>query len=126
MKEKTEKIDRIIQKHTEEVKNFGSELFYDFFVNPPEISMELMVGPLEVGEGVTHLLAEKIAEKFGVKLTKYDFSGDRWSEPREYKTVFSVTVPDDEGKFENAVERLCVALREFREASNRMIKTLGY
>ena len=125
MKEKAEKMDEIIQKYTEEAKKSGSELFYDFFVNP-DVSMELMIGPLEVSAGLTYHLAEKIAERNGIKLTRYDFARGKWSEPPDHRTVFSVTVPDDETEFENTVEKLCEASKELKEATNRIIENLGY
>jgi len=125
MKEKTEKLDKIIEQYIKEVEASGAELFYDFFVNP-QLSMHLMVGPLEVSEGLTYQLATRIAEKNNAKVVKYDFSRGKWSEPPDHRAVFSVMVPEDESRFEGIVEGLCQTLKEFREASNQIIRTLGY
>lgn len=77
--------------------------------------------------GILGQLAEKIAEKHGVELTIYDFSGGRWDEPRDYRSVFSVILPDDESKFEKMVIKLYEAKKELREATdlllNRILET---
>jgi hypothetical protein len=125
MKEKTDKVDAILREYMIEIKSYGSEIFYDYFADP-ELSMELMIGPLEIDEGLTYDLALKIAEKYGLRLRRYDFSRGKWSEPREYKFVFSVTVPDDEKEIKSVVKKLLDASKELKEAKTHILKILGY
>lgn len=125
IKEKFDKVEQKIRTYTSEIEKYGSELFCDFYADP-ELSMELIIGPLKIDEGITYKLAEKIAEKYGVKLKQYDFSRGRWSEPRKYRYVFSVALPDAESEFDNAFERLLNASKELTEAKIRLLKKLGY
>jgi hypothetical protein len=125
MKEKAAKLREIAQEYNREKGDSEPELFFDFLVNP-EIHARLYIGPIDVADGITRLLAEKIAKKNGVTLTSYDFSRDRWSEPRDYRPVFSLDLPDDERKFESLAKKLCEASRELKGSTKKVVEILGY
>jgi len=123
MKQKVDQLEKIINKYDEEVKKYGCELFYDFFTGST-VSTELMIGPIETS-GIEGLIAEKIAKKYDVKLRRYDFSRGKWSEARDYRTVFSVPVPDNESDFESIVKKLCGARKEFSEALEKLVENVA-
>jgi hypothetical protein len=123
MREIVDKIKGIVQKHNEEVEKHEPKLFYDFFVNP-EFSTELMIGPIGTPGDMMRPIAEKIAEKYekyGIKLKEYDFSRDKWSNPRDYRLVFSATVPYDGSDFERIAKNLCAAQKELQEVLSRVV-----
>jgi hypothetical protein len=125
MKEKAAKLTEIVQEYNRKKDDSEPELFFDFFVNP-KIHARLIIGPIDAADGITRLLAEKIAKKNGVTLTSYDFSRDRWSEPRDYHPVFSLDLPDDERKFESLAKNLCEAARELKSSTKKIVENLGY
>ena len=125
MKEKAARLTEIVQEYNRTKDNSDPELFFDFFVNP-EIHARLIIGPIDAADGITRLLAEKIAQKNGVTLTLYDFSRDRWSEPRDYRPVFSLELPDDERKFESLAKKLCEASKELKSSTKKIVENLGY
>jgi hypothetical protein len=122
LKEKVKKICELIQKYQGE---YGYKLFHSFSTENPDICMELMTGPIE-DSGVEGMVAKKIAEKYGLKLKLYDFSGGKWSEPRDYRYVFSLIVPDDESEYESCVKKLYESRKELDRALNQLVKSLGY
>jgi len=125
MKEIAAKLREIVEEYNRETDDSEPELFFDFFVNP-KIHARLIIGPIYVTDGITHLLAEKIAKKNGVTLTSYDFSRDRWSEPRDCRPVFSLDLPDDEREFESLAKKLCEASRELKDSTEKVVEILGY
>jgi hypothetical protein len=125
MKEKAAKLGEIVQEYNREKDDSDPELFFDFFVNP-EIHMRLIIGPIDAADGITHLLAKKIAKKKGVTLASFDFSKDRWSEPRDYRPVFYLDLPDDERQFKSFAKKLCEASKELENSTKRIVENLGY
>lgn len=118
---KNSEVVEIIAKIREEE---GIKLFYDYLIcessNPgSNISMVLMVGPIKESE-ITIQLAKRIAEIYNVELSKYDFSKGKWSEPRDYGTVFSVIVPDED--CESVVQNLKQAYVNFRDAIRNLVE----
>jgi hypothetical protein len=120
LKEKAAKLAQIVQEYNRDRDISEPELFFDFFVNP-DIHAKLIIGPIDASDAITRLLAEKVARKKGVKLTKYDFSKDRWSEPRDYRPVFSLDLPNDERKFKSVAKKLYEASREFKNSTEKIV-----
>jgi len=125
MKEKAARLREIVAQYDKNRVETEPDLFFDFFVNP-EIHARLIMGPIDVADGISHLLAERIAKKNGVSLTQYDFSKDRWSEPRDYRPVFSLDLPDDEREFESSAQKLRKASKELKDSSERIVEMLGH
>ena len=119
MKEIVAKLREICEEYNQAKDEIEPELFYDFYVNP-EIHARFIVGPVEASDGISLLLAERIAERHGVILGSYDFARGKWSEAADCRPVFYLDLKDV-SSCQNSKEQLLKAAKELQNASNKLV-----
>ena len=82
---------------------------------------EVYTGPLGTAGIIDHLIAEKVAEKYGLKLETKDFN-DREDEPSDYRTVLlaSSKITDIE-QLKEAIKVVVDARNDFKSRMNKLV-----
>jgi len=122
LKEKIEKIDKLIKKYSSGYLDNGSQIFYDFYFQPDyeNFSIKLMIGPINVEGNIGKMASRIIEEKYGVKITSFDSSWGQWYRQTNLQSVFSIIIPEDEYLYDDIFEKLCKAANEYHKEIKRL------
>lgn len=73
------------------------------------------------------MLGQKIAEKYGLRLTKYDYSKRTNKRIPDHRPVFSVIIPNTKVECECRLEHLITARKELRKMfEDAAIRIFGF
>ncbi len=122
MKEKIEKIDKLIKKYSSSLLDNGSQIFYDFYIQPDyeNFLIKLMIGPISIDGNIGKMATKIIEEKYKVKTSRFDSSWGQWYKPTKLQSVFSVIIPEDESLYDDIFERLRKAANEYSKEIKRL------
>jgi len=112
-------LNRLTQKYR--LDKDGKDIFYDSFVGENGSIEKTMMIPVKVLGEIEHLLAQKVAEEYGMRFTIYDFSKQTKEHISDCRPVFSFIVPNTKIECERKFDHLIAARKKLIEIFENLV-----